>query len=307
MKRPPVKPPTGLAARVAMLAARRKKRDLALLKPRRWPTTLAAMIPVWADQVRGAPNSFLRSALFSAVRRGRRRSMLREELAALDGIRMLYTGARLDQSDLDTWLTLLRLAQGHDLNEPLRFTAGAFLRELGVADNGRTRTQLDERLSRMNATAVDVEVRGRYSYEGSLIDDVYRDKENREYIVQLNPKLVPLLSDDAHTLLDWRIRRELATHPLAQWVHGFYSSHARPLPISAEALYRLSGSEAASVKDWKNKELRHALDAVAAACEKHGQHFAGRIDEGGIVHVQRSGSKSQILHLRKRRALAVDK
>lgn len=44
------------------------------------------------------------------------------------------------------------------------------------------------RLSRMKATGVDVKV-GRYSYEGSLIDEVYRDEVSREYVIRLNPRL----------------------------------------------------------------------------------------------------------------------
>ncbi len=64
-------------------------------------------LPLWPESVRGVPNGFLRSALFGAIAKGKRRYIDGEQLAALDGIEIRYTGQRLDQGDLD--VTLHRL------------------------------------------------------------------------------------------------------------------------------------------------------------------------------------------------------
>ena len=63
----------------------------------------AVQLPLWPEPVRGVPNGFLRSALFGAIRKGRRRFVKGERLAALDGIEIHYTGERLDQGDLDVY------------------------------------------------------------------------------------------------------------------------------------------------------------------------------------------------------------
>ena len=65
-------------------------------------------------------------------------------------------------------------------------TAYQILKALGKTDSGKNRDILDLRLSRLNATAVRVK-QGRYSYEGSLIDGVYRDEETRAYVLIPNP------------------------------------------------------------------------------------------------------------------------
>lgn len=38
------------------------------------------------------------------------------------------------------------------------------------------------------------------------------------------------------------MRHALDGHQLAQWLHGFYASHAKPFPIKIETLHRLCGS-----------------------------------------------------------------
>ena len=142
----------------------------------------AVMLPIWPDAVRAVPNGVLRSAMFGAIRRGARRYLHRERIAALDGIEIFYTGERLDQSDLDVWETVLHLVRLQSLGNECRVTAYQLLKALGKTDSGKNRDILDLRLSRLNATAVRVK-QGRYSYEGSLIDGAYQDEETRAYVL----------------------------------------------------------------------------------------------------------------------------
>jgi len=252
-------------------------------------------LPVWPDEARGVPNVALRSALFGATRRGPRRYLKSERMASVDGMEVLYTGERLDQGDLDVWEAVLHFIRKQELGKECRFTAYAMLKLLGKADTVRNREILDQRLTRMNATAVRVRVVGRYSYEGSLIAEVYRDEKTREYVVVANPKMSVFFERDQFTLIDWAVRLELAGHPLGQWLHGFYASHAKPYAYSVETLYELCGSENHDLRGFK-RDLREALGLVATASEKHGQAFSGNIEDG-IVVVDKQPSKSQRKHL----------
>jgi hypothetical protein len=252
-------------------------------------------LPVWPDAARGVPNVALRSALFGATRRGPRRYMDRERVASVEGMEILYTGQKLDQGDLDVWEAVLHFIRQQELGKKCCFTAYAMLKMLGKADTARNREILDQRLARMNATAVRVRVIGRYSYEGSLIEEAYRDEKTLEYVVAANPKMRIFFERDQFTLIDWAVRLELAGHPLGQWLHGFYASHAKPYHYSVEKLHELCGSENHDLRGFK-RDLRENLELVGAACEKHGQAFSSKIEDSLVV-VDRQPSKSQRKHL----------
>ena len=265
--------------------------------PSQPPPAKVVMLPIWPDAMRAVPNGMLRSALFGAIRRGARRYLRRERIAALDGIEIFYTGERLDQGDLDVWETILHLARLQGLGNECRVTAYQLLKILGKTDSGKNRDILDIRLSRMKATGVDVQV-GRYGYEGSLIDEVYRDKETMEYVFRLNAKLRALFEPNQFTQIDWVVRRELDGKPLAQWLHGFYASHAKPYPVSVAKLHELCGSDFDALNDFRPK-LRKALDAVADACKINNQSFSYEV-QNDIVHVKKEPSSAQLRHLTKK-------
>lgn len=257
-----------------------------------------SLLPHWQDSVRRVPNVALRSALFGAISKGHRPYLERVEIHALGGISILYTGALLDQGDLDVWETVLHLARMQELGAECRVTAYRLLKDLGKTDTGKNRAILDKHLSRMKATALQVRV-GEHSYEGSLIHEVYRDHDTRSYVIRLNPKLRVLFLDDQFTDVDWSVRQALHGKPLAQWLHGFYVTHARPYDLKIETLHRLCGSRASSLRDFK-KDLRRSLDTVERASNAAGQPFSYLI-EGGLVRVKTTPSPSQRRHLANKR------
>lgn len=254
-------------------------------------------LPIWPDAVRAVPNGFLRSALFGAIKKGARAYLERAEIRAQDGITLRYTGARLDQGDLDVWETIMHLVRLQKMDDECRVTAYQLLKTLGKTDTGINRDTLDRRISRMKATGVDVKV-GNCSYEGSLIDEVFREEESREYVIRLNPKLHVMFSPDQFTHVEWAVRRALDGQPLAQWLHGFYASHAKPHPMRVDTLLELSGSENTSQTSARQK-LRKALDAVTKACKVHGQGFSYEIIHN-LVYVKKEASGAQKRHLAKR-------
>ena len=256
-------------------------------------------LPKWPEPVRAVPNGFLRSALFGVIGKGKRRFMRGEQIAALDGIEIRYTGERLDQDDLRVWENVLHAVRLQALGVQCRLTSYAMLRLLGRTDTGRNRAILQARIERLRANAINIK-QGRYAFIGGLIDGAYRDQETQEWVIVVNPKLRDLYTVDQFTQLDWDVRNALNGHQIAQWLHGFYSSHAKPYPMKVETLHRLCGSEDASPSSSKQK-LRKALDALVKASAAHGQPFSYAI-RGDLVHVEKKASGAQRRHLAKKAA-----
>lgn len=254
-------------------------------------------LPLWPEPVRAVPNGFLRSALFGAIRKGRRRYLKAEQLAALDGIEIHYTGERLDQGDLDVYESVLHAVRFQELGSQCRVTSYALLKLMGKSDTGKNRATLQTRIERLRANAIRMK-QGRYSFIGGLVDEAYKDEETQEWVIVLNPKLLALYGADQFTQIEWAVRHALDGHQLAQWLHGFYASHAKPFPMRMETLLKLAGSENDSPRSAQQK-LRKALDAVAEASAAHGEGFSYEI-RGDLVHVEKRPSVTQRRHLAKK-------
>lgn len=251
-------------------------------------------LPLWGEAMRGVPNGLLRSALFGAIAKGKRRFMKDEQIAAVEGVEISYTGERLDQGDLDVWESVLHLARSQSLGDECRVTSYALLKLMGKTDSGKNRATLRTRIIRLRANAVTIK-QGRYSYIGGLVDEAYKDEETQVWVIVLNPKLHALYAADQFTQVDWSVRQALDGKPLAQWLHSFYASHAKPYPMRIETLLQLSGSENSELRSSRQK-LRKALDAVIDACEALGQPFSYAV-QGDLVHVEQAPSASQQKHL----------
>ncbi len=284
---------------------RRRNTERALSSP--------AQLPLWPEPMRGVPNGILRSALFGAVKRGKRRYMEREPVAAVDGVDLIYTGPRLDQADLDVWEGALHLARLIPLGDRIEFTEKGFLKLIGRGGEGgenigkSDREWLKKTLARLKANAVEVK-QGPYAYGGSLVDEYFRDESTGRYVLILNPRMKVMFGRDGWTQIDWSIRQALRGYPLAQWLHGFYSTHAQPYPLKVETLHKLCGSETGAeaktdaerhkaVTGWRDDSLVPALDALVNACNQAGQAFSWELN-GDLVSVSRDPSKAQKKHLR---------
>lgn len=258
-----------------------------------------AQLPLWPEPVRAVPNGFLRSALFGAIAKGRRRYIEGEQIAALDGIEIRYTGQRLDQGDLDVWESVLHAVRAQALGSKCRVTSYALLKLMGKTDTGKNRATLQKRIERLVACALTIK-QGRYTYIGGLIRFAAKDEETQEWVIELDEKLRPLFAADQFTQVEWAVRHALDGKPLAQWLHGFYASHAKPYPMRMETLLKLAGSENDNPRSAQQK-LRHAMDAVAEACAAHGQEFSYEI-RGDLVHVEKKAQGAQRRHLAKKAA-----
>jgi hypothetical protein len=261
------------------------------------PASNVVQLPIWPEPARGVPNGFLRSALFGAIAKGRRRFLEREQLASVDGIEVRYTGQRLDQGDLDVYETVLHALRFQAMGAQCRVTAYALLKLMGLTDTGKNRTTLHARIERLCANAVTIK-QGRYTYIGGLVQEAFKEEDSQEWVIVLNPRLRALFEPDQFTQVEWGVRQTLSGQPLAQWLHGFYASHAKPYPVKVETLHRLCGSETESMRHFREKLLK-ALDAVVAASDTHGEKFSYMIRDD-VVCVDKVSSESQQRHLAKK-------
>jgi len=247
---------------------------------------ITAQLPKWPDAVRGVPNAVLRSALFGAVRRGQRAFQQGIEKASIDGVTVIHTGPQLDQADLDVWEHCLHLARTNVLGKRIQFTAGGFLTAIGRSTGNTQHEWLKGSLRRLMTSLVELED-GKKTYAGQLIHYWGRDKETGQNVLEINPSIAVLYGSDGWTSIEFEIRRALKKQPLAQWLHGFYCTHARPYPFKVATIHGLCGSEAKQMFSFR-QELRQALTKLAEVTG-----WTWEIDDADLLHVAKTGTASQ--------------
>ncbi|HBO0904573.1 TPA: plasmid replication initiator TrfA [Pseudomonas aeruginosa] len=255
----------------------------------------------WREPYRALPNAVLRSALFAVIGRGQRARLDGISVSSQAGIALTYTGEQLDQSDLDLWAAQLHLLRNHPLDQEMHTSLYALLKGLGITDTGSSRASLKHRLLRLSSCEITIRTAS-FVYEGNLTKFNCLDG-NKPLVLSLNPSIIRLFASDQFTLVHWGVRRALSGSPLAQWLHGYYATHAAPYPVRVGTLHKLSGSRTISQSKFLQL-LRRALDRLALASAEHGQIFTYQID-GEVVSVRKRPSPAQERHLAKRQNRAV--
>lgn len=255
----------------------------------RTPAPVRRALAVWPEHVRVLPNAVLRSALFGVIKAGEREAVKGLELPATHGVKLTFTGWRLDQADADVWQTLVHLGreqlkaahqQGADV--VVRIQLKTLLRHLGRTPGSGTVEWLDGVLTRLQSGVIRVDSKAaRVVYQGQLILHWMRAEDTGEMHLRLNGNLLALFSDGWSSLI-WSERRSLGKQQLAQWLHAFYATHLEPYPMRVETLRALSGGRPDSPLREFRRQLKNALTAVA----KTGAITAWRIDPAtDLVHV----------------------
>ena len=263
--------------------------------PQPKPPAKVVQLPLWPEPARGVPNDALRSALFAAIHRDR--EYVEDRLiVAVDGTSIRYTGRQLEQSDLDVWEQVLHLARQHSLGTFCHFKGGAFLKAIGRCGGKTNYKWLAGALLRLTACAVVIKRRGCIHGRG-LIASFDIDEHTGLYRVSVDPDMAKLYAA-GWTAIDWEQRQELRGKPLALWLHGYYATHAKPLPVKVETLRNLSGSKTAALFKFR-QQLRKALGELKAI----GAIASWQIDAADLVTVDRGDAitASQRRHLTRAR------
>jgi hypothetical protein len=254
-------------------------------------------LPLWPEATTGTPDCFLRSALFAATDRGRT-YVDQEKIKSVGCYDIKFTGMQLTQLHLVVWEALVRLARKHPLGDECVFTGHSFLREeLGYKGKiGKTDyEQLSLIVRQLTASVLEVGVKENLVYGAGLVDWYARDDDSRLFKIKLNRGLIALYGRGQWTQLQWTQRLALKKHPLALWLHGFYSTHAAPFPVSVEFIREKSGS---GIKELYR--FRQALKKALGKIKAEGAIVDWCIDKKtDLVHVQKTPTPAQTKHLTK--------
>jgi hypothetical protein len=255
----------------------------------------------WPDAVRGVPNAALRGALFS-ISKERTMAKKRQRLAAVDGYVVMFKGERFNQRDLDLWEMLLHIGRQQPYGQHIEFVASDLLKALGRGTGGADYDELKEDISRLMGGVVEITfTKTNETFLGTLIDNAYREETTQRYAVVFDEKMRKLY-DAGYTHVDWEQRTKLKDNSLAKWLHGFYATHAAPMPYKVQTIYDLCGSTTERLTDFR-KALRTAL----ARLKEVGAVTSWNINPStDVLTVRRKASASQRRHLEKRESLAAD-
>lgn len=268
------------------------KRSLTAVK--KAPVDKQLKLELWPDAVRGVPNAILRGALFG-VSTERKMLQKRTVIAAVDGYEIRFKGETLNQTDLDVFESLLHLAQPHPLGKRVEFSAHSLLKTLGRGTGGQDHERLKDEMARLIGGVVEIsDLKGQKTYMGTLVQDAGIDEATGRWEAVFNKKMLKLY-ENGYTLVDWDQRQALGKNNLAKWLHGHYSSHAKPFPYKVETIMKLCGSTTKRLGDFR-KLLRIAL----AQLVKIGAIKSWSIDpKADLVEVINLPSQTQLKHLTK--------
>ncbi|MBK1643019.1 hypothetical protein CKO12_14350, partial [Chromatium okenii] len=162
-----------LQAIMARMDARGRGENTA---PPRPEDTRVVPLPIWPKNFRGVPNGILRSALFGAIKRGRRAFQNNQRKASLKGVVIKFTGQQLDQADLDVWEFCLHRCRERGLGVKVEFLTYQCLRELKRSCGGSSAGWLRGALNRLLNATVSIE-EGRFRYSDTLIKHYLYDDD----------------------------------------------------------------------------------------------------------------------------------
>lgn len=264
-----------------------------------------SQLPIWPDAVRGAPNALLRSAFFAGIHSKKRRTLGEQQspdvepegtiVASQDGITLRYAGTQLNQYDADVFFEVLHRSRRERLGAEAYFAGYSFLKAIGRDDSKSSYQDLDNSLRRLKRGTLDVvwSIGPRpYVYVGSLIDTYTREATTKAYRITLSPEMLSLFQPSSWTQIEWAERMKLKGKPLAQWLHSYFSTHARPFPVTVAFLKEKTGSPTTQMFHFR-VELRNAFKAM--------QDILGWTAEwsGDVVKLTRPPTKSQERHILK--------
>lgn len=236
--------------------------------------------PVCRDSARAVSNILLRCALFGAIKRGRRGFRHRFPLAGPGNNALLVTGIVLDQADRDVWDAVIHLHRGIRPGDRVLIPAHQILKIIGRSTGKSDIEWLKGALSRLQSTVIEASD-GRYAYSGPMIMHWVRDDETGHQAITLNPKIAELYGADGWTAVEHDQRMAIKGKVLAQWLHSFFSSHAKPFPIKLDTIKALCGSETKEKREFR-RQLKGALSDLSEATS-----WKCSLDDADLIHVEK--------------------
>lgn len=214
------------------------------VKPAIQPKTAEVIqLQFWGEDYRVAPNAVFRSALFPSLhptQKEKRPFLKNEDIFCVTGLKIFFTGEQFDQSDLDVYLEILNMAQHFPLGTPVKFSAHALLRALGLPTGGSNHARLHEVLIRLCGGVIDATDHGK-RYFGQLLNGGIRDELTMNYEIIINPNFAVLFGFGMFSKIDLEKRRALGRNNTAKAIYGYYATHINPTAHNVETLCNIAG------------------------------------------------------------------
>ena len=197
--------------------------------------------PPWPDDRRATAQAVFRSALFPAMSfKGGRPFLKEERLCSVEGVEVFFTGERLDQSDLDVYLELLKIARQSPLGTRCHFSAYSLLKALGRATGKANYKWLHSVIIRLCGGIVDM-TDHQVRYFGGLVNGGTKNENTRHYDIGINTDFACFFKAGLWASLDNQQRCALGRNQTAKALHAYYSTHVAPGPHGFEKLAGLIG------------------------------------------------------------------
>lgn len=269
---------------------RRKKREADMKAREEAERAKVIQLPIWAENVRGVPNSTLRCSLFAAIQSRYAKYLSDKVLVDSDKLKVTYKGEQLTQFDLDIWEYALHISRKQCLGHKIYTSERAFLKGIGRHTGKSQHQQLNRCFDRLIACRLHIIMENGDEYKGSFIQEWAKEESTGRMFLEINPRIARLF-DAGHTYIQWEERQKIGSKPLCLWLHGYLATHAKWYPHKLETLQRLSGSGTKEL--WKFKQnLEVALKHL-----KEKELIEDFSIDGNLVHIKNKPSKSQQKHI----------
>ena len=183
-------------------------------------------LTLWPNEIAAMPTEITRTSLFGLPRRGQRKIHRWGVLASRSDISLQYFGEELDQSDLDVWLLVLRIARGQNIGARIQVNMNAMLRELRRPNGGSNRRWLISSLDRLSSAAFKVKFT-RKNEHWEIVSGLLKwgyEKSTGRMFVRVDPDGEALF--DNLSYLHYEKRLNLPSS-MAKAIHSYASGHRR--------------------------------------------------------------------------------
>lgn len=217
---------------------------------------LPVQMPIWPENRRGLPNTFLRSALFSVRRSNGERAQYNDvKIATQNDFELYFTGIELGQDDEDLYMEIIHRTRGSPLGDSVSLTGYEILKALGWGFSSRDYTRLQTAIHRLKVATIKIKTQENQGYSGSLIRKYTFDEADIDgrvrYKIWLERELVNEFQEDTYTQLRYEQRQRLGRSSLAKWLHSYYSTHGEPFGLKTATLHNLCASDTKALSRFR--------------------------------------------------------
>jgi hypothetical protein len=207
------------------------------------------------------PHSLIRSALFSVKNKNEARQFIRRQTYALhDSAAVLtYTGVELRQDDADALLFLVSEAKCQK-SGVVSFKPRPAVKAMGWCNHSSQVSRLLETLTRLQGAVVRVTQPDGSFASVQLVKrvDGHLKSGTTPWTAEVDSAIIELFNSGWSFISQYQ--RGLLPEGLARWLHAFYGTHSKPVPLEVEYIRQLSGSTA-QPKAFRQM-LKDAMTAV---------------------------------------------